>query len=235
MRGIACIPKEKMIEIHDLYKSYLLGKVTVPALKGISVKIESGEFIAMMGPSGSGKSTLMNMIGCLDHCDFGTYRLAGQPVENASDDELASLRNRQFGFVFQSFNLIPRINAWRNVEMPMVYSRTPPLERQRRTQEALEQVGLLDRAEHSPAQLSGGQQQRVAIARALVNDPNILIADEPTGSLDSVTGREIMELLTRLHARGKTVIVVTHEERIALYAKRVICLLDGKIEKDERQ
>ena len=222
-----------MIELQNVHKTYHLGRIAIPALRGVSVKIGAGEFVTIMGPSGSGKSTLLNIMGCLDIPDSGTYRLTGHSVETASEDELASIRNRRFGFVFQLFNLIPRINAQRNVELPMVYAGVPTAERRKRAQEVLEHVGLGDRTEHSPAHLSGGEQQRAAIARALVNNPDVLIADEPTGNLDSVAGREIMEMFSRLNASGKTVIVVTHEESVAAYARRVIRLRDGTIEQDE--
>jgi len=222
-----------MITLQEVCKSYRMGDVTLPVLKSVSLSIREGEFLAIMGPSGSGKSTLLNVIGCLDRPDSGTYRLGEHSVETASDDHLAYLRSERLGFVFQLFNLIPRINAKRNVELPMVYSRVPPLERSRRAQEALRRVGLGDRVTHSPAQLSGGQQQRVAIARALVNDPDLLIADEPTGSLDSAVGHEIMQIFSELHAMGKTIIMVTHEPEVANYASRVVSLRDGEIESDQ--
>ena len=224
-----------MIDLHDVKKNYHLGEVFIPVLKGITLTIAQGEFTAIMGPSGSGKSTLLNIIGCLDTLNEGAYHLAGTAIEHASDDALANIRNRQIGFVFQLFNLIPRINALRNVELPLVYAGLPAAERRRRALTALDNVGLADRAMHSPAQLSGGQQQRVAIARALVNEPDILIADEPTGSLDSVAGEEIMRLFSRLHESGKTVVMVTHEAEIAAYAQRVIRLRDGLVEQDEHQ
>lgn len=224
-----------MIEIERVWKSYQIGEVVVPVLKDISLKIDLGEFVAIMGPSGSGKSTLLNIIGCLDNIDQGTYLLQGEAVERLAEDDLARLRNCHIGFVFQLFNLIPRINALRNIELPMVYSRVSPVERARRAREMLDRVGLADRGHHSPAQLSGGQQQRVAIARALVNDPDLLIADEPTGSLDSTVSHEIMALFQSLHISGKTIVMVTHEEEIARYASRIIKLRDGMIEKDIRQ
>lgn len=223
-----------MIELEQVWKSYQIGEFVVPVLKDVSLKIESGDFVAIMGPSGSGKSTLLNIIGCLDNIDRGHYRLQGQAVQHLSDNDLARLRNRHIGFVFQLFNLIPRINALRNIELPMVYRRIPATERTQRAQEMLARVGLADRGHHSPAQLSGGQQQRVAIARALVNDPDLLIADEPTGSLDSGVSHEIMTLFQSFHASGKTLVMVTHEDEIAHYASRIVRLRDGMIEKDTR-
>ena len=221
-----------MIELVRVWKSYQVGDVPVTVLKDVSLKINMGEFVAIMGPSGSGKSTLLNIIGCLDNFNRGTYRLQEEAVEGLGEDDLARLRNRHIGFVFQLFNLIPRINAIRNIELPMMYRRIPAAERTRRAHEMLDRVGLADRGHHTPAQLSGGQQQRVAIARALVNDPDLLIADEPTGSLDSTVSHEIMTLFQSLHASGKTVVMVTHEEEIARYASRIIRLRDGVIEKD---
>jgi putative ABC transport system ATP-binding protein len=224
-----------MIDLCGVSKSYRLGEVVLAVLKGVSLHIDAGEFVAIMGSSGSGKSTLLNVIGCLDTVDEGSYRLDDIAIESASEDELAALRNRRLGFVFQSFNLIPRINALRNVELPMIYHRVAPDERQRRAYAALKNVGLEDRAAHSPAKLSGGQQQRVAIARALINAPDIIIADEPTGSLDSASGHDIMYLFAQLHQQGKTIVMVTHENEIAAYAQRVIYLRDGVVEKDERR
>ena len=221
-----------MIELQGVGKSYSLGEVAIPVLREVSLKIGKGDFVAIMGPSGSGKSTLLNIIGCLDTLDVGTYRLAGIAVEKASDDELAAIRSTYIGFVFQLFNLIPRINALRNVELPMLYKGVDVAERRRSAMKALAAVGLGDRTGHSPAQLSGGQQQRVAIARALVNDPALIIADEPTGSLDSKSGHDIMTLFTELHSNGKTIVMVTHEEEIAAYAQRVIRLRDGRVEVD---
>lgn len=218
-----------MIELQDVSKTYHLGEVTVPALRSISLRVEQGEFVAIMGPSGSGKSTLMNIIGCLDGADEGKYVLAGIPVALATSSELASVRNRHIGFVFQSFNLIPRINALRNVEMPMIYAGVHPHTRKKRALAALGIVGLRGREHHTAAQLSGGQQQRVAIARALVNNPDIIIADEPTGALDSQTSSEIMHLFAQLHASGKTIVMVTHEEEIAAYAQRIIQVRDGTV------
>ena len=222
-----------MIELNNVRKCYSLAEAEISVLKGISLHIEKGEFLAIMGPSGSGKSTLLNILGCLDVVDDGLYCLENTRIDKATEAELAQIRGRRFGFVFQLFNLIPRLSALRNVELPLIYSRVPPAERRRRAYESLKSVGLENRASHSPAQLSGGQQQRVAIARALVNEPDIIIADEPTGSLDSVSGREIMELFSRLHNEGSTIIMVTHEEEIAVYARRIIRLRDGLIEREE--
>ena len=224
-----------MIALRDVHKSYLLGEIPIPVLKGISLSIERGEFVAIMGPSGSSKSTLLNIIGCLDVLDKGSYSLANVTIDGASEDGLAEIRNRRLGFVFQLFNLIPRINAVRNVELPLIYSAVPPDRRKHRAYQMLAAVGLADRAEHAPSQLSGGQQQRVAIARALVNDPDVLIADEPTGSLDSQAGHEIMKLFADLNRQGITIVMVTHEEDIAAFATRVIRLRDGVIEQDERR
>ena len=221
-----------MISLQDVHKSYVLGQVPIHVLKGVSLTIERGEFVAIMGPSGSGKSTLLNIIGCLDLFDRGTYRLADALIGHTTEDELAQIRGKRLGFVFQSFNLIPRINALRNVALPMIYSRVPTQERMARARTMLQRVGLAERADHSPAQLSGGQQQRVAIARALVNNPDVLIADEPTGSLDSQTGDEIMRLFKELNRGGITIVMVTHEEDIARHARRIIRLRDGRIEQD---
>ncbi|WP_455198043.1 ABC transporter ATP-binding protein [Kaarinaea lacus] len=219
-----------MISLRNVCKSYQRGEVHVPVLKKISLDIARGEFVAIMGPSGSGKSTLLNILGCLDMADSGNYLLNGDPVIAASEDELAGIRNRYLGFVFQSFNLIPRIDAERNVELPMVYAGVPHEIRRNRALAALKIVGLSDRAKHTPAHLSGGQQQRVAIARALVNDPQIIIADEPTGALDTKSSREIMRIFQQLRSSGKTILMVTHEEDIARYAQRVIHLKDGVID-----
>ena len=218
-----------MIELQGVSKTYHLGEVAVPALRRVTMRVERGEFVAIMGPSGSGKSTLMNVIGCLDTADQGSYFLAGVPVCLATASELASIRNRHIGFVFQSFNLIPRINALRNVEMPMIYAGVNPEIRRKRALVALAIVGLKGREHHTAAQLSGGQQQRVAIARAIVNNPDILIADEPTGALDSQSSLEIMRLFGQLHSSGKTIVMVTHEVDISKHAQRVINVKDGSI------
>ncbi len=218
----------------DLWKTYEMGSEQVHALRGVNVEIRKGEYAAIMGPSGSGKSTLMNLIGCLDSPSKGSYWLAGRLVSDLDDDELAYIRNKEIGFVFQTFNLLPRATALHNVELPMIYNGTPSEERQERARNALAQVELTERMMHKPNELSGGQRQRVAIARALVNNPSILLADEPTGNLDSQTGEEIMALFARLHREGNTIILVTHEPDIAQHAHRVIRLRDGKVEKDER-
>lgn len=218
----------------DLWKTYEMGTEMVHALRGVSLEIRKGEYTAIMGPSGSGKSTLMNLIGCLDSPSKGSYWLAGRLVSDLDDDELAYIRNKEIGFVFQTFNLLPRATALHNVELPMIYNGTPSEERQQRARHALQQVELGERMLHRPNELSGGQRQRVAVARALVNNPSILLADEPTGNLDSQTGEEIMALFARLHQQGNTIILVTHEPDIAQRAHRIIRLRDGKIEKDEK-
>jgi putative ABC transport system ATP-binding protein len=223
-----------VIQVEDLWKTYEMGVEQLHALRGVSLEIKKGEYVAIMGPSGSGKSTLMNLIGCLDSPTKGKYWLAGKLVSELNDDELAYIRNKEIGFVFQTFNLLPRATALHNVELPMIYNGTPSVERLERAKAALKQVDLTDRMMHKPNELSGGQRQRVAIARALVNAPSILLADEPTGNLDSATGEEIMALFARLHQQGNTIILVTHEPDIAAHAHRVIRLRDGKIEKDER-
>ncbi len=223
-----------MIELSAIHKSFRQGMQQVPVLKGIDVDIARGEFMAIMGPSGSGKSTLMNILGCLDTFDQGRYRLDGQAIESLDPESLAGIRNRTFGFVFQLFNLIPKLSAVRNVELPMVYAHVPRIERRERAREALAAVGLAQRIDHAPSELSGGQQQRVAIARAIVNDPQVIIADEPTGSLDSASGTEIMAIFHRLHDQGKTLIMVTHDAEIAGHASRILRLRDGRIEEDRR-
>jgi putative ABC transport system ATP-binding protein len=218
-----------LIEIRDLTKIYEMGDSQVRALDGVSLDVQRGEFLAIMGPSGSGKSTLMNLIGCLDSPTSGTYRLNDQEVSSLDDDELARIRNREIGFVFQTFNLLARTSAIENVEVPLIYAGVPRAERHRKARETLEMVGLGDRMHHQPNELSGGQRQRVAVARALVNSPSILLADEPTGNLDSRTGEEIMALFETLNKGGNTIILVTHEEDIAAYARHRIRLRDGKI------
>ena len=223
-----------VIQTVDLWKTYEMGAEELHALRGVSLEIRKGEYVAIMGPSGSGKSTLMNLIGCLDTPTKGSYWLAGRLVSQLNDDELAHIRNKEIGFVFQTFNLLPRATALHNVELPLIYNGTPSKERLERARQVLAQVDLSERMMHKPNELSGGQRQRVAIARALVNHPSILLADEPTGNLDSATGDEIMGLFANLHEKGNTIIVVTHEPDIALHAHRVIRLRDGKIEHDER-
>ncbi len=224
-----------IIEIRGLGKTYDMGKVKVEALRGVDLDVCQNEFIAIMGPSGSGKSTLMNLIGCLDTPTTGTYTLNHQEVSNLDDNELAAVRNSEIGFVFQTFNLLPRATALHNVELPLIYAGVSGRERKKRALHALEVTGLADRSDHRPNELSGGQRQRVAIARALVNEPAILLADEPTGNLDSKTSYEVMELFIDLHDKGQTVIVVTHEADIAKYAHRVVHFLDGEIVRDEQQ
>ncbi|TYO65349.1 ABC transporter ATP-binding protein [Bradyrhizobium hipponense] len=222
-----------MVTVSDLTKTYVVGQTAVPALRGVSLAIDSGEFVAVMGSSGSGKSTLMNLLGCLDAPSSGTYHLAGQDVLRLSSNKLAAVRNTSIGFVFQQFNLLARATALENVELPMVYAGLRRRERRRRAREALAQVGLSEREHHRPSQLSGGQQQRVAIARALVNQPLLLLADEPTGALDSVTSEEIMAALVRLNEGGLTVVVVTHDPEVARYARRVIHFKDGRVVSDD--
>lgn len=224
-----------MIQLSNIYKAYQLGDMPVPVLNGVDLQIEAGEFVAIMGPSGSGKTTLLNIIGCLDSIDQGSYQLAGKQIDTRNDKEMAQIRSLHIGFVFQLFNLIPRISAERNVEIPMIYANIPHHQRKQRVHDALTKVGLTDRAKHIPTQLSGGQQQRVAIARALVNNPDLLVADEPTGSLDSSNGKEIMKMFQRLNEEGVTIIMVTHETDIAVYAKRRVHLLDGRVQTDPTQ
>jgi putative ABC transport system ATP-binding protein len=221
-----------LIETADLWKTYEMGSEQVHALSGVSIQIERGEYVAIMGPSGSGKSTLMNLIGCLDTPTKGSYLLNGKQVSQMNDDELARIRNEEIGFVFQTFNLLPRATALHNVELPLIYAGVSGKLRADRATQALQKVELADRMSHRPNQLSGGQRQRVAIARALVNNPSILLADEPTGNLDTKTGVEIMSLFARLHEGGNTIILVTHEADIAAHAHRVIYLRDGQVEKD---
>jgi putative ABC transport system ATP-binding protein len=226
---------DQLIEITDVSKTYDMGaEAQVRALDSVSISIRPGEYVAIMGPSGSGKSTLMNLIGCLDTPSAGSYKLKGREIASMGDDELAHIRNREIGFIFQTFNLLPRTDALQNVELPLIYSGIPRRERHERAKKALESVGLGDRMHHRPNEMSGGQRQRVAIARALVNQPSILLADEPTGNLDSKTGDEIMEVVDKLHAAGNTIILVTHEEDLALRAARVVRLRDGRIVSDVR-
>ena len=221
-----------LIKITDIKRDFVLGNEIVYVLKGINLEIKKGEYVALMGPSGSGKSTLMNILGCLDTPTSGTYILNGKDVSQMKDDELAEIRNKEIGFVFQTFNLLPRTTALDNVALPMIYAGYSKSERNKRAAEVLKQVNLSDRMDHQPNQLSGGQRQRVAVARALVNKPSIILADEPTGNLDSKTSVEIMKLFGDIHSSGNTVILVTHEEEIAAYANRVIRLRDGLIESD---
>ena len=224
-----------LIETKDLWKTYTMGDEEIHALRGVSIQIEKGEYVAIMGPSGSGKSTLMNLIGCLDTPSKGTYLLNGKEVSTMNDNELARIRNEEIGFVFQTFNLLPRATALHNVELPLVYAGISSKDRLDRAKAALEKVELGQRMNHKPNELSGGQRQRVAIARALVNNPSILLADEPTGNLDSKTGVEIMALFARLHEAGNTIVLVTHEADVAAHAKRQILIRDGQVEKDVRQ
>jgi putative ABC transport system ATP-binding protein len=224
-----------LIETLDLWKTYIMGDEEIHALRGVSVQIERGEYVAIMGPSGSGKSTLMNLIGCLDTPSKGSYLLNGKQVSEMNDNELARIRNEEIGFVFQTFNLLPRATALHNVELPLVYAGVAAKDRQDRARAALEKVELAQRMTHRPNELSGGQRQRVAIARALVNNPSILLADEPTGNLDSKTGAEIMALFERLHKSGNTIVLVTHEPDVAAFAYRAIHIRDGKVENDVRR
>jgi putative ABC transport system ATP-binding protein len=218
-----------LIDIRDITKVYEMGEEKVFALSGVTLGVERGEYVAIMGPSGSGKSTLMNLIGCLDTPTSGSYILNGKEVARMTDDELAAIRNQEIGFVFQTFNLLPRTSAVQQVELPLVYGGLPRKERRERAVRALKAVGLEDRMTHTPNEMSGGQRQRVAVARALINDPSILLADEPTGNLDSATGAEIMALFDDLNSRGNTIVLVTHEEDIAAHARRIVRLKDGKI------
>ena len=223
----------KVIQIEQLKKTYHLGKVNVEALRGVSFEINTGEFVSIMGPSGSGKSTLMHIIGCLDYPTGGKYFLSGQDVSKLNDNQLALFRNQKIGFVFQEFNLLPKATILRNVELPLTYNNTNSRNKKQLAVQALEEVGLSDRLKHRPNEVSGGEKQRVAIARALVNRPSIILADEPTGNLDSKTGQDIMKMIDKLHDEGNTIILVTHEAEIARYAKRVIHLKDGVIDRDE--
>jgi putative ABC transport system ATP-binding protein len=222
-----------VIHAEDLWRTYQMGAEEILALRGVSFEIQKGEYVAVMGPSGSGKSTLMNLIGCLDTPSKGRYVLRGKVVSEMNDDELAAVRNREIGFVFQTFNLLPRATALHNVELPLVYAGIPKEKRIEQAKHALEMVDLADRMAHKPNELSGGQRQRVAVARALVMNPSILLADEPTGNLDTATGEDIMRLFERLHEQGHTIILVTHEKDIADHARRTISIRDGRIEKDE--
>ena len=224
-----------LIETRNLWKTYVMGGEEIHALRGVSTSIERGEYIAIMGPSGSGKSTLMNLIGCLDTPSQGSYLLNGQEVARMNDNELARIRNEEIGFVFQTFNLLPRATALHNVELPLVYAGVPATDREARAKAAIETVELTSRMLHRPSELSGGQRQRVAIARALVNNPSILLADEPTGNLDSKTGAEIMGLFARLHDSGNTIVLVTHEADVAAHAHRTLHLRDGQVERDVEQ
>jgi putative ABC transport system ATP-binding protein len=223
-----------VIQVEDLVRAYDMGAERVMALRGLSLAIRRNEYVAIMGPSGSGKSTFMNLLGCLDTPSAGSYWLNGQEVSRMSDDALARVRNREIGFVFQTFNLLPRATALHNVELPLVYAGIPGAERRRRAATALERVGLADRMTHRPNELSGGQRQRVAIARALVNTPSLLLADEPTGNLDSTTSEDIMAVFGELHRHGQTIVVVTHEPSIAAFAERVVVLRDGRLDSDTR-
>jgi putative ABC transport system ATP-binding protein len=224
-----------LIETVDLWKTYVMGTEEIHALRGVSIQIERGEYVAIMGPSGSGKSTLMNLIGCLDTPSKGSYLLNGKQVSEMNDNELARIRNEEIGFVFQTFNLLPRATALRNVELPLVYAGVAAKDREERAKGALDKVELSTRMAHRPNELSGGQRQRVAIARALVNNPSILLADEPTGNLDSKTGLEIMALFERLHKAGNTIVLVTHEADVAAFAYRAIHIRDGQVENDVRR
>ena len=223
-----------IIRTYDLMKTYVMGDQTIHAVSGVDIEIRKGEYVAIMGPSGSGKSTLMNLIGCLDTPSSGLYYLNGKLASDMDDDELARIRNKEIGFVFQTFNLLARATALHNVELPLIYAGYPAAQRIEKAKEALKAVDLAQRMLHKPSELSGGQRQRVAVARALVNNPSILLADEPTGALDSQTGVEIMALFKRLHTQGNTIVLVTHEHDIALHAHRIISIRDGKVEKDEK-
>ena len=225
-------PAAPVITLEDVTKTYRSGSLEVHALRGVSLGIRTGEYVAIMGPSGSGKSTLMNILGCLDVPTAGSYHLAGEDVSTMTEDDLAVVRNRRIGFVFQQFNLLPALNAWRNVELPLMYAGMSKSERRARALEALRRVGLADRAEHRPSELSGGQQQRVAVARALVSEPDMILADEPTGNLDSVSTTDVLALMAELHDAGRTIVLITHEAEVARSANRVVRILDGQISED---
>jgi len=225
---------KEIIRLNDIKKSYYLGRQELPVLKGINMLIERNEYVALMGPSGSGKSTLMNILGCLDSPTAGEYILNGKNVSRMEDNELADVRNTEIGFVFQQFNLLPRLTAWENVALPLIYAGVSKAEREERARAMLDKVGLGERAHHKPNELSGGQSQRVAIARALINDPALILADEPTGNLDSKTSVEIMELFGKIHEQGNTVVLVTHEEDIAKFTHRIVKIKDGMVETDTR-
>jgi putative ABC transport system ATP-binding protein len=232
-RNSSGVSNDVALSLRDVVKTYVMGSEKVHALRGVTLDVDVNEYVAVMGPSGSGKSTLMNIIGCLDVPTSGTYKLGGQMVAEMSENQLAEIRNQQIGFVFQTFNLIPRANIFHNVELPLVYAGVSKANRRIRTEEAIDRVGLADRMKHKPNELSGGQRQRVAIARALVHNPSIILADEPTGNLDSKTGDEIMSVIDELHDSGQTIILVTHEEYIAKHTHRAIRLMDGSVESDE--
>lgn len=226
---------KEVISLKDIHKSYYLGKQELPVLKGVDLTVLQNEYVSLMGPSGSGKSTLMNIIGCLDTLSKGTYVLNGKDVSKMADDELADVRNVEIGFVFQQFNLLPRLTAWENVALPLIYAGVSKTEREERARAMLDKVGLTERAHHKPNELSGGQSQRVAIARALINNPSMILADEPTGNLDTKTSVEIMDLFSSIHAQGNTVMLVTHEEDIANYTNRIVRIRDGVVESDTRK
>ncbi len=232
MAAAASLP---VIDLHDVIKTYRTGSLTVEAVRGVTLSILPGEYVAIMGPSGSGKSTLMHILGCLDPLTAGSYRLAGQDVSRMSDDELADVRNQRIGFVFQQFNLLPSLTAWRNVELPLCYAGVRHDERRSRALDALRRVGLADRVMHRPGELSGGQQQRVAVARAVVTDPALILADEPTGNLDSAAATEVLALFDELHRSGRTIVLITHEADVARRAQRIVRLRDGRIEIDRDQ
>jgi len=233
-RGEQLRRENVVIQTYDLWKTYIMGDQEIHAVSGVDLRIEKGEYVAIMGPSGSGKSTLMNLIGCLDTPTKGEYFISGNLVSSMTDDELARIRNKEIGFVFQTFNLLPRATALHNVELPLIYAGMPAEERLERARTALQSVDLGGRMHHKPNECSGGQRQRIAIARALVNRPSILLADEPTGNLDTATGNEIMALFERLHQQGNTIVLVTHEHDIAMHAHRIVFVRDGKVAKDEK-